>query len=50
VCRNAFNAGTVLSRYDVANGGPCTSPDPTEGRIERVINPSIRGLGATLSF
>jgi hypothetical protein len=47
---NVFNAGTVLSRYRWPNNAAFTSPDPTMGRIEEVINPSILRLGATLSF
>jgi hypothetical protein len=47
---NVFNTGTVLSRYRWANNAAFTSPDPTKGRIEEVISPSILRLGATLSF
>ena len=47
---NVFNVGTVLSRYRYPNGAAFTSPDPTKGRIEEVISPSILRLGATLSF
>jgi hypothetical protein len=47
---NAFNAGTVLARYRWPNNAAFTSPDPTKGRIEQVVSPSILRLGATLSF
>jgi hypothetical protein len=47
---NAFNAGTVLSRYGYVNAGAFSSPSPGQGRIQEIMSPSIFRLGATLNF
>jgi hypothetical protein len=47
---NVMNAGTVLSRYAYVNGAAFTSPEPGQGQILEIMNPSIFRLGATLSF